>query len=540
MTKIIQRHDTAANWTTINPILASGEMGVETDTNKFKFGDGVTAWASLAYAAGEGGSGSGTTLTSTDGTTTYNKLALGDKLVVIPPDIPWTNPQMTSNSQDGYVASASVSSSSTGSAIWKAFNKDTTSSEDCWYTGSVSMPQWIMLECPEPVRLTSCMIANEVATPVNFKSGYIQGSNDGNTFDTLYTITDRPNTTGLKETYTFTNDVYYKYLRVYCTASYGSGLSIQEIEFSGFTKDATAVSTLNVDAYTKTETDSLLSDKQDKLIAEAPIKIYAGNKQIPNVTLHDGATIGSDSIYHGANGPYLSFNPGVDLSTASSWEYRIKIKFPSWTTPTGYPYQALVINSDYTSNYQLVLNFIHDGSSVNKRTIMYLSSNGTSWNIPQPTKDNSPFVEGGIYYISFGFTGSQYYIKYNETGWSNSFTTIASQNTSTKIVSSNLDSQLGGPVQPFYGDIYLEESSLTVNGGVAWTGTRLQSGVPCITANPATTSSLGVVQPDGTSITVSETGVISGQDVKTFTGYSDTGTLVLKSINGALQWVAEA
>ena len=52
MTKIIQRHDTAANWTSINPVLAAGEMGVETDTNKFKFGDGVTAWNSLAYASG--------------------------------------------------------------------------------------------------------------------------------------------------------------------------------------------------------------------------------------------------------------------------------------------------------------------------------------------------------------------------------------------------------------------------------------------------------------------------------------------------------
>ena len=55
MTKIIQRHDTAANWTSVNPVLASGEIGVETDTNKFKFGDGTTAWVNLAYAAGEGG-----------------------------------------------------------------------------------------------------------------------------------------------------------------------------------------------------------------------------------------------------------------------------------------------------------------------------------------------------------------------------------------------------------------------------------------------------------------------------------------------------
>ena len=43
------RHDTAANWTTNNPIMASGEFGHETDTKKFKIGDGVTAWNSLAY-----------------------------------------------------------------------------------------------------------------------------------------------------------------------------------------------------------------------------------------------------------------------------------------------------------------------------------------------------------------------------------------------------------------------------------------------------------------------------------------------------------
>lgn len=66
MTKIIQRHDTAANWTTINPILASGEMGIETDTSKFKFGNGTTAWTDLAYAAGEGGSIDAYTKAETD------------------------------------------------------------------------------------------------------------------------------------------------------------------------------------------------------------------------------------------------------------------------------------------------------------------------------------------------------------------------------------------------------------------------------------------------------------------------------------------
>lgn len=43
------RNDTAANWTSANPILAQGEMGVESDTNKFKIGNGVDNWATRPY-----------------------------------------------------------------------------------------------------------------------------------------------------------------------------------------------------------------------------------------------------------------------------------------------------------------------------------------------------------------------------------------------------------------------------------------------------------------------------------------------------------
>ena len=50
MADIIQiRRDTAANWTSANPTLAQGELGVETDTDKIKIGDGSTAWTSLSY-----------------------------------------------------------------------------------------------------------------------------------------------------------------------------------------------------------------------------------------------------------------------------------------------------------------------------------------------------------------------------------------------------------------------------------------------------------------------------------------------------------
>ena len=47
--QIQYRRDTAANWTSVNPILASGEVGFETDTSRFKLGTGAIAWTSLPY-----------------------------------------------------------------------------------------------------------------------------------------------------------------------------------------------------------------------------------------------------------------------------------------------------------------------------------------------------------------------------------------------------------------------------------------------------------------------------------------------------------
>jgi hypothetical protein len=47
--QIQMRRDTAANWTSVNPTLAAGEWGMETDTFNVKIGDGSTAWATLPY-----------------------------------------------------------------------------------------------------------------------------------------------------------------------------------------------------------------------------------------------------------------------------------------------------------------------------------------------------------------------------------------------------------------------------------------------------------------------------------------------------------
>lgn len=48
--KIQLRRGTAAQWTAANPILAAGEVGIVTDEDTLKVGDGTTPWNSLAYS----------------------------------------------------------------------------------------------------------------------------------------------------------------------------------------------------------------------------------------------------------------------------------------------------------------------------------------------------------------------------------------------------------------------------------------------------------------------------------------------------------
>lgn len=48
--KITLKNKAASEWTSANPTLSKGEIGLENDTGKFKLGDGTKNWTSLPYA----------------------------------------------------------------------------------------------------------------------------------------------------------------------------------------------------------------------------------------------------------------------------------------------------------------------------------------------------------------------------------------------------------------------------------------------------------------------------------------------------------
>lgn len=78
------RRGTASQWTAADTVLASGEMGIETDTKKFKIGDGTTAWTSLAYGGlqGEAGLTEGEPIMIRDTFTAGGTIAAGDAVYV--------------------------------------------------------------------------------------------------------------------------------------------------------------------------------------------------------------------------------------------------------------------------------------------------------------------------------------------------------------------------------------------------------------------------------------------------------------------------
>lgn len=61
-TRFQQRRGTAARWAQVNPVLREGEIGLELDTRRIKFGDGVTPWNDIEYSTQELLPASGTTL----------------------------------------------------------------------------------------------------------------------------------------------------------------------------------------------------------------------------------------------------------------------------------------------------------------------------------------------------------------------------------------------------------------------------------------------------------------------------------------------
>ena len=78
------RRGIASEWTSVNPILAAGEIGVETDTNRIKIGNGTSNWASLLYFIGGASGLGGAYVSALNGFTGPVGLSAGTGITITP------------------------------------------------------------------------------------------------------------------------------------------------------------------------------------------------------------------------------------------------------------------------------------------------------------------------------------------------------------------------------------------------------------------------------------------------------------------------
>ena len=152
------------------------------------------------------------------------------------------------------------------------------------------------------------------------------------------------------------------------------------------------------------------------------IKTQKIKYELQNLT-QNGGILSSDLVYTtGGTGHSLTANEILPLSTANNWEFRTKYTYRSGGAdfPTIFGYTGGV---DYKHPC-----LIKEGTYIR----FYLSSNGTSWNLNTSNSSLAP-VDDTTYYLKVGFTGTEYYLDYNTTGWNDTFTRAFILNSTTKV-----------------------------------------------------------------------------------------------------------
>jgi Major tropism determinant N-terminal domain len=161
--RLQQRRDTAANWTSNNPTLAAGEIGLETDTAKFKIGTGSTAWTSLSYAA------AGTVTSITAGTglsggtiSTSGTIAIDSTVATLTGTQTLTNKTLTNDAFIGALENANV----VASAATGTINIDTITSTVWYYTSNASANFTLNIRGNSSTSLNTLLATNQAITVI--------------------------------------------------------------------------------------------------------------------------------------------------------------------------------------------------------------------------------------------------------------------------------------------------------------------------------------------------------------------------------------
>ena len=183
-------------------------------------------------------------------------------------------------------------------------------------------------------------------------------------------------------------------------------------------------------------------------------------KKADDYTAIGTVTVSDEGVTTGfAANSYIFLPKPFDPQNYSTFEMVFKVKYKTSTSMT---YQRMFGALNNTSVSQAVLGFD------NNKFIMWLSSNGTSWNVASGTTGTTTLTDGTIYWIKFAFNGSAYTASLSTDGVN--YTTQLTVSTTTKLNSNNSlfligNAELSGY---FVGDIYLQDCYIKVNGSDWW------------------------------------------------------------------------
>lgn len=186
---------------------------------------------------------------------------------------------------------------------------------------------------------------------------------------------------------------------------------------------------------------------------------------VANLSFYTGGTISNDFIFNGNSQCYMNTGYSPSLQSANSWEFRTKYLDGN---AGAYPH---IVAHDSNTDCQLPTLAV---LSESRKFRVFLSSNGSSWDIASDVRGSLSLVSGTYYYIKFGFNGSEYYVDYNTTGWDNSFTRDVTISSSSKSYSNGHITLMGLPnvISSCYsnGSMDLKETSFAIDGSVVWQG----------------------------------------------------------------------
>lgn len=199
------------------------------------------------------------------------------------------------------------------------------------------------------------------------------------------------------------------------------------------------------------------------------LKTIASNGFNPNYNISGTSiTVNDEGIASGfANGNVLTTNKSISFGS-NTWEFKTKFRLTANNADS-----RLMGSAGGTSPYSPTLGII------NNKLAIWLSTNGTSYNLAGQTTGTVTLQNNTDYYVKFGWDKTQYYVQYSIddvsyiTDWTLASTTPVSEIYTPIPLGINNTSE----PYPLIGTMDLKETYIKVNDKIVWDCTSTETSI---------------------------------------------------------------